>query len=157
MSPNLLLVIVTLTLRRVNLAAAAGRFVAGIASASDSVLMLTTAGLTCLTICEKPFESEVGDGITRGFASVESTDCCSLPLTPAGYNGAGDDADREHGQESERRGEAAAADAIEQARRSWCRCFHRKIRPHLLVRYGGQTWLSGRLKPLNIVSESLFF
>ena len=34
--------------------------------------MLTTAGPTCLTICEKPFESAAGDGMTMGRASDES-------------------------------------------------------------------------------------
>ena len=47
---------------------------------SDSVLMFTTAGPTCFTICEKPFESVTGEGITSARASDEST-FCSLPLT----------------------------------------------------------------------------
>jgi len=37
---------------------------------SDSVLMLTTAGPTCLTICEKPLESDVGEGMTSGLARM---------------------------------------------------------------------------------------
>ncbi len=47
----------------------------------DSVLMLTTAGLTCLTIWAKPLERVTGLGMTMGRASELSTCCCSLPLT----------------------------------------------------------------------------
>ena len=43
--------------------------------------MFTTAGPTCLTIWEKPFERVTGLGMTRGRASELSTFCCSLPLT----------------------------------------------------------------------------
>ena len=39
----------------------------------------------------------------------------------------GDDANREGGKEGERSGKATAANAIDQARRSGCRCVHRKI------------------------------
>ena len=47
----------------------------------SSVLMLTTAGPTCLTIWEKPLERVTGEGMTRGWASEVSTLACSLPLT----------------------------------------------------------------------------
>jgi len=45
------------------------------------VLMLTTAGPTCLAICEKPLERVAAAGMTRGFASEVLTAACSLPLT----------------------------------------------------------------------------
>ncbi len=48
---------------------------------SSSVLMLTTAGPTSLTICEKPLDKVTGLGMISGRASEESTVCCSLPLT----------------------------------------------------------------------------
>ena len=65
------------------LAAAAGRG-GGVcwrtAWAGSSVLMLTTAGPTCLAILEKSLDRVTGLGMMSGRASEEST-VCSLPLT----------------------------------------------------------------------------
>ena len=81
---------------------------------SSSVLILTTAGPTCLTICEKPLESATGEGMTRGFASEESTLGLLFTADVAREDGTGEDADRKCRKKDERRGEATGADAFEQ-------------------------------------------
>ena len=49
---------------------------------SDSVLMFTTAGPTCLTMAEKPLERVTGLGSTSGRASLESTPFCPALTLP---------------------------------------------------------------------------
>ena len=60
---------------------------------SVTVLMFTTAGPTCLVILENSLDIMTGFGTVSGRASEEST-ACSLPLTRAGHDGTGDDAER---------------------------------------------------------------
>ena len=86
--------------------------------------MFTTAGPTCLTICEKPLERATGEGMTRGLG-VGGVDAGLLfAADVARENRAGQNACRECREESKRRGEAAAADALKQGGRSVIWCIH---------------------------------
>ena len=65
-----------------------------------------------------------GLGMVSGRASEESTRLL-LAADVAGEDGAGEDADRERGQQRKGRGEAVAADAVEEIAWGLLRCVHR--------------------------------
>ena len=75
--------------------------------------MLTTAGPTCLAICEKSLERVTGLGIDEG-PRVGGVDGLLFAADVAGQQRAGEDADGERGQQREGRGEAVAANAFEE-------------------------------------------
>ena len=91
---------------------------------SDSVLMLTTAGPTCLTIWRSRWRGD-GRGDDQG-ARVGGVDGLLLFAADiAGENRAGEDAERERSEERESGGEAVAAKAIEESLRHLVLGIHR--------------------------------